>query len=248
MVKHMEKKLKKLIKIVMIPEIFFILVGLYLILNNKVSAIAMSYLIAILIVGKGIAFINSNKHSVKKYKIFDLVIPYGVINIIYALLLIINIYTIRVDLNITVGFYIIATSLIYLYVLFKMSNITKQIKSLLIAVFVLLIGVGIMLMTNILSEILFFSSACGTMLIFYGTLNYMALSLVKKNIDINIEIEKEKKKAQELKEKEEQERKEKEKAKKAKAKKTKKEPEQKKKNKSKQTNQKKNKENKKNKK
>lgn len=240
MVKHMEKKLKKLIKIVMIPEIFFILVGLYLILNNKVSAIAMSYLIAILIVGKGIAFINSNKHSVKKYKIFDLVIPYGVINIIYALLLIINIYTIRVDLNITVGFYIIATSLIYLYVLFKISNITKQIKSLLIAVFVLLIGVGIMLMTNILSEILFFSSACGTMLIFYGTLNYMALSLVKKNIDINIEIEKEKKKAQELKEKE--------KAKKAKAKKTKKEPEQKKKNKSKQTNQKKNKENKKNKK
>lgn len=240
----MEKKIKKLIKIVMIPEIIFILIGLYLILNNKVSAITISYLIAIVIVAKGLGLIKSNKYSIKKYKIFDLVIPYGIINIIYAILLIINIYTLRVDLNITIGFYIISTSLVYLYVLFKTSKITKQIKSLLIADFILLIGVGVLLMTNILSDILFFSSACGTMIIFYGTLNYMGLSLIKKNIDINIEIENEKKKAQELKKKKEKKGKEN----KTKSKKTKKESEQKKKTKSKSVNQKKNKENKKNKK
>lgn len=180
MVKNMEKKLNKIFKIIMIPEILFILLGIYLYLCKELTAVTMSYIIAAFILVKGIAFVKANSFNNKKFKIFELIIPYGILNMAYALLLIINIFTLRVDLNITVGFYLITTSLIYIYGIIKLNKISKQSKILLSCILGLITAFGLILAFNILSDILFFNSACGIVLIFYGILNLMALNIIKK--------------------------------------------------------------------
>lgn len=185
MVKNMEKNFKKILKIIMIPEILFILLGVYLYLYEELTAVIMSYLITTFIIVKGIAFIKTHFYNNKKLKLFELNIPYGILNIAYAIILVINIFTLRVDLNVLVGFYIIATSLIYIYVLIKLKKISKQSKILLSCVSGLITVFGVILSFNILSDILFFSNICGITFIFYGILNIMALKIIKKNMKKN---------------------------------------------------------------
>lgn len=154
----------------------------------------MSYVIAALIIGKGISFIKANSYRDKRNKKLELLVPYGILNILYAILIVVNIFTLKVDLNIVVGFYVIATALIFLYYIFNNNKVFKQIKVLLSVILALSIILGVILMANILTDILFFSSICGIVLIFYSMLNYMGLLLIKRNEEINIDKNKNKKK------------------------------------------------------
>lgn len=176
--KKIEQEFNKIILIEMTFSLIFSLFGLFLVLKNETSNKIVGLIIGVFFLTHAcisiFSFINKSKISLFKYNLI-----YGILYIILGIFIMIDPFSLKEILNISLGIWILLNGVIKYWYFIKIKELDKKIGSLLLISSISLIILSIVLLLNLLQNIVI-TTTVGVFIILSNILNLNDLVLLKK--------------------------------------------------------------------
>lgn len=183
----MKKKINKFIYSSIITAIFFIIIGVLLVINPKMSLDVLSYVISIFLILNGIVLFALDYRLGGYLIFFDNVIS-GILSLILGVLLLLNPKTLTVFIPLVFAIWFIITAVFKL----RLSSLLdggNKVFSIIIAI--LTIICGILLIAKPYTGAVTIMFATGIVLIIYSVMDVIDMVLLKKHIsDVEKNIKK----------------------------------------------------------
>lgn len=177
----MVENFKKMFRMSLISSVFFIVVGLFLILKPEVTLATISYVIGGIIIVIGVTFLIKY-FSNKEYGMFSGDLIFGVMSVIFGFILILNPTALAKIIPFILGIWIVISSItkIQYSLQLKAYNNKAWISTMVIAAITFLWG--LLLLFDPFEGAMVITQVIGMFILIYAVLDLAEVILIKKNL------------------------------------------------------------------
>lgn len=181
---------KKLFRMSIFTSIFFIMIGLFLILKPETTITTISYILGAIIMVTGIIFLIKYFSNKEMYGVFSGDLVYGVMSTIVGLILILNPTAIAKIIPFILGIWIIISSVtkIQYSLQLKAYNNKAWVTTMIIAGITFIWG--LLLLFDPFEGAMVITQIIGLFILVYAILDLVEVSIIKKNLkDLKKEVD-----------------------------------------------------------
>ncbi len=177
----MVENFKKMFRMSLISSVFFIVVGLFLILKPEVTLATISYVIGGIIIVIGVTFLIKY-FSNKEYGMFSGDLIFGVMSVIFGFILILNPTALAKIIPFILGIWIVISSItkIQYSLQLKTYNNKAWVSTMMIAAITFLWG--LLLLFDPFEGAMVITQVIGMFILIYAVLDLAEVILIKKNL------------------------------------------------------------------
>lgn len=187
----MVESVKKLFRMSIVTSIFFIVIGLFLILKPETTITTISYVLGAIIMVSGVIFLIKYFSNKDQLGIFSGDLVYGVMSTIFGLILILNPTALAKIIPFILGIWIVISSVTKIQYSLQLKAYENKawISTMIIAAITFIWG--IILLFNPFEGAMVLTQVIGMFILVYAILDLIEVTIIKKNLkDFKKEITK----------------------------------------------------------